>query len=153
MSLSRAEAERIATAIEPIRPHRGMPGHWDRAGIRAMIERGTPRQASYADALVAAVRMAQDLRIERPSADVYRSGPWWDTTSPGDRRPEWVSQRDACLVHPGQDRTTCRDCATERGPEIPPEERARLAAQIRAGLPGGKAVVLAQDNRRKEATR
>lgn len=57
------------------------------------------------------------------------------------------------LVHPGQDRTTCRDCATERGPEIPPEERARLAAQIRAGLPGGKAVVLAQDNRRKEATR
>ena len=153
MSLSRAEAERIATAIEPTRPHRGMPGHWDHAGIRAMIERGTPRQASYADALVAAVRMAQDLRIERPSADVYRSGPWWDTTSPGDRRPEWVSQRDACLVHPGQDRTTCRDCAATIGAPADDAFRAARMAEIAASTAAGKAVVMAQDNRRKEATR
>ena len=153
MSLSRAEAERIATAIEPIRPHRGMPGHWDHAGIRAMIERGAPRQASYADALVAAVRMAQDLRIERPSADVYRSGPWWDTTSPGDRRPEWVSQRDACLVHPGQDRITCRDCAAERGPEGTPEDIAAAAAACREAIAAGKAVVMSAEAQRVEATR
>jgi len=98
---------------------------WDAPGIRAALTgcEGTPGAV-----LAAACLAAEDAALAKPSVAALRNH--WPINAKSE--PPRTPQLDRCLVHPGQDRRTCRACADERGPELTPEQVAANAAAMRA---------------------
>ncbi len=98
---------------------------WDAPGIRAALTgcEGTPGAV-----LAAACLAAEDAALAKPSVAALRNH--WPINAKSE--PPRTPQLDRCLVHPGQDRRTCRACADERGPELTPEQIAEQARALRA---------------------
>lgn len=126
-AVDRATATAFAIAVNRIRPA------WESNGIRAMIERGTPRQATLSQVLIAAVTMAENGSVQRPSADVFRDGPWWDRSTPDHKRPEWAGKRVTCPLHPHHPLGTdnCPECQKDAGDRLTPEQIAANAAECK----------------------
>lgn len=123
-AVDRATATAFAIAVNRIRPD------WDVHGIRAAFEK-LPNKATLSEALTAAIRLASNGQIRTPALLADLSGEWWGAATTQNTRPDWVTNRNACAVHPSEPRDTCQPCAAERGTELTPEQRADAAAECR----------------------
>ncbi len=130
MTVRRVEAEALATFVRQLRPD------WDHPGIVAAI--GRCKREPLSEIAVALIRLAENGRARTPAL-LPGHGRHWANASidDGPAGPNLV-RRDTCWTHPGQDRATCPDCATERGRPTTDAERAEYVAACWVVLGGRK---------------
>lgn len=126
--MTKTEAERIAAAINQLRPD------WPAASLLAFIGEHL-RDRPWRDVAVALAWVACEAETRTP-ARVLQAGPWWTTAGPtrtdGTTRPPMAHER--CPVHPGGWVGACSGCAADAKAAVkdePVELVANPIAEIR----------------------
>ena len=105
--MEKAEAERLAQAINALRPD------WPARSVLTFIGSKLADRA-YRDAALALTAVAVDPTTATP-ARVLEDGPWWQTARPTGRTTPAVREHE-CPDHPGHRSWSCPQCAAEAVP-------------------------------------
>ena len=120
--LTRDEADRIADAIQALRPN------WNRPQLMAVMGDDRIRLRRQAKDVAAALSwLALDADTRQPTR-LYEAGPWWATTDPPGSPPKYRAS----------DPTDCATCGRPRGGCLDDEHEYEPAHARAQGVPRPK---------------